>query len=135
MAILNHVGIAVGNPAPLRRLFELLGLAVNHSESVPEQGVVAHFIPLPVEPGNLELLEVTDPNGAVSKFLNKRGPGVHHLSFLFARGELDPICVKLKAGGFQLVYDKPKAGAHAMRINFVHPASAGGILIELMEPA
>ena len=75
-----------------------------------------------------------DPEGAVAKFIQKRGPGIHHLSFRVEKGELDPLCDKLKAEGYRLIYDAPRDGAHQMRINFIHPSSAGGILIEVMEP-
>ena len=130
---LNHIGIAIDRLPEMTRLFALLGLAVDHVEPVPEQGVRTHFLPLPVDLVNLELLEVTDPAGTVARFIEKRGPGIHHLSFEVTRGELDSLCAKLRDEGFKLTYDSPKAGAHQMRINFIHPASAGGILIELME--
>jgi methylmalonyl-CoA/ethylmalonyl-CoA epimerase len=103
-------------------------------EAVPEHGVTTHFLPLPKEQASLELLEVIDPEGTVAKFIAKRGPGIHHLSFTVGEGELDPICDKLRGEGYRLIYDAPKAGAHSMRINFIHPATAGGLLIELMEP-
>ncbi len=135
MASLNHIGIAVQNLPELKRLFSLLGLETGHIEPVPDQGVVTHFLPLPVVQGHLELLEVTDPAGTVAKFLAKRGPGIHHLSFLLGRGELDGLTERLKAEGYRLIYDQARPGAHQMRINFIHPASASGILIEIMEPA
>lgn len=134
MATLNHIGIAVSDLPAIQRLFSLLGLQVNHTEPVPEQGVITHFLPLPVKPGHLELLEVTDPEGTVAQFLKKKGPGIHHLSFQVGKGELDSLCERLRAEGVRLTYEQPKAGAHQMRINFIHPASAGGMLIEIMEP-
>lgn len=133
-AYLNHIGIAVQNLPELQKLFSLLGYSTTHVEDVPDQGVRTHFLPLPVEQTQLELLEVTDPAGTVAKFIQKRGPGIHHLSFQVGKGELDPLCAKLKSEGYRLTYDAPRAGAHHMRINFIHPATAGGLLIELMEP-
>lgn len=132
-ARLNHIGIALGPGTALRDLLALLGFGVNHSEPVPEQGVTTHFVPLASDP-QIELLEITDPAGTVAKFVEKRGPGVHHLSFEVERGALDGLCAKLRAKGVRLVYDQPRAGAHGMRITFVHPGSAGGVLVELMEP-
>jgi len=132
-AHLNHIGIAVAQLPDLKKLFEMLGLLESHSEAVPEQGVVTHFLPLPQEQASLELLEISDPQGTVAQFIQKRGPGIHHLSFQVATGELEPLCSRLKANGYRLVYESPKAGAHEMRVNFIHPSSAGGILIELME--
>ncbi|MBC7692806.1 MAG: methylmalonyl-CoA epimerase [Methylotenera sp.] len=131
---LNHIGIAVSHLPEIQKLFSLLGLNVGHTEPVPEQGVTTHFIPLPRVDTALELLEVTDPVGTVAKFIDKRGPGIHHLSFIVGKGELDALCQKLRSAQVRLIYDAPKAGAHRMRINFIHPGSAGGILIELMEP-
>ena len=132
-ASLNHIGIAVAELPRVRKLFGILGLAVSKTEPVPDQGVTTHFLPLPLERPSLELLEVTDPEGTVAKFIRKRGPGIHHLSFTLGRGELEPVCAKLVAEGFKLTYDAPRKGAHSMRINFVHPSSTGGLLIELME--
>ena len=141
MITLNHIGIAVSQAphqlAELQKLFSLLGLKIDHTEPVPEQGVTTHFIPVPAcggETTSLELLEITDPVGTVAKFVDKRGPGVHHLSFLVGKGELDPLALKLRGAGYRLIYDAARDGAHQMRVNFIHPASAGGILIELMEP-
>ena len=133
---LNHIGIAtsIGN-TQLNKLFSLLGIARGSTEAVPEQGVNVHFFELEGKPPHLELLEVEDPEGAVAKFIQKRGPGIHHLSFLLGPGELDSVCAKLRTEGFKFTYEVPKLGAQNMRINFIHPASAGGVLIELMETA
>lgn len=137
MAQLNHIGIAVAQLPELKKLFQLLGLEITHTEDVPEQGVKTHFLPVQNSPAgaSFEFLEATDPSGSVARFIEKRGPGIHHLSFTVERGELDSLCLRLKSEGYRLIYDAPKAGAHQMRINFIHPASAGGMLIEIMEPA
>jgi methylmalonyl-CoA/ethylmalonyl-CoA epimerase len=131
---LNHIGIATetGN-SQLLRLFQLLGITKGVSELVEEQGVEVHFFNLEGEPPHLELLEVNDPNGTVSKFIQKRGPGIHHLSFQVESGKLDSLIAILKAEGYRFTYEQPKMGAQNMRINFIHPATAGGVLIELME--
>lgn len=134
-ARLNHIGIAVSQLPELKRLFSLLGLSVTHTEAVQEQGVVTHFLPLPKEQISLELLEVSDPEGTVAKFIQKRGPGIHHLSFELEKGRLDPLSQDLRGAGYKLIYERARPGAHQMRVNFIHPASAGGILIEIMEPA
>ena len=140
-AQLNHIGIAANNLPGLKKVFSILGLQITHTEPVPDQGVVTHFVPLPEptlaagERTSLEFLEVSDPEGAVAKFIEKRGPGIHHLSFQVETGQLDGLCEKLKAAGIRFIYDQPRSGAHQMRINFIHPASAGGIFIEVMEKA
>jgi methylmalonyl-CoA/ethylmalonyl-CoA epimerase len=120
---LNHIGIATapGN-AQLVKLFSILGITRGITEAVPEQGVNVHFFNLEGTPPHLELLEVEDPEGSVAKFMQKRGPGMHHLSFLVDAGELDALCAKLKTEGFKFTYDQPKRGAQNMRINFIHPA-------------
>ncbi len=132
---LNHIGVAVANLPELQKLFALLGLKTTGTEAVPEQGVTTHFLPFPAGVASIELLEVTDPEGTVAKFIAKRGPGIHHLSFTVDAGKLDPLCAELKRAGVRLIYDAPQKGAHSMRINFIHPASAGGMLLEVMEKA
>lgn len=131
---LNHIGIATasGN-SDLEKLFRLLGIARGPSEAVPSQGVNVHFFNLQGTPPHLELLEVMDPNGSVAKFIEKRGAGIHHLSFSVESGHLDSLCDTLKKEGFKFTFEAPKNGAQNMRINFIHPSTAGGVLIELME--
>ena len=134
LVTLNHIGIATeaGNQQ-LEKLFNILGINRGISENVPEQGVNVHFFSPTGEAPHLELLEVKDPEGSVSKFIQKRGPGIHHLSFLVEAGKLDALIEQLKKEGFRFTYPETKTGAQNMRINFIHPATAGGVLIELME--
>ena len=131
---LNHIGIATsaGN-SQLEKLFRLLNIERGITEAVAEQGVVVHFFSPSGHAPHLELLEVSDPEGSVAKFIEKRGPGIHHLSFLLDPGTLDTLSQKLKNEGFKFTYEQPKFGAQNMRINFIHPATAGGVLVELME--
>ncbi len=133
-ASLNHIGIAVDDLPGMKRLFGLLGFGVAHTEAVPSQGVTTHFLPLPKVETNLELLEVIDPQGTVAKFIEKRGPGIHHLSFELSKGTLDATTQTLRDAGYRMIYDSARPGAHQMRVNFIHPATAGGLLIEIMEP-
>ena len=88
---LNHIGIAVQDPSALTRTLGLLGFSKTHVEDVPEQGVRTHFVPLSPATTQVELLEVIDPQGTVAKFLEKKGPGVHHLSFEVEQGQLDSL--------------------------------------------
>jgi methylmalonyl-CoA/ethylmalonyl-CoA epimerase len=134
MIQLNHIGIAVQDLPALKKLFSLLEAKVTHVEDVLDEGVKTHFIPISAPNAHLEFLEVTDPKGVVANFIKKRGPGIHHISFTVTRGKLNEICAKLGSAGYRLVYDQPKKGAQNMRINFIHPSSCSGILIELMEP-
>jgi len=134
IVILNHIGIAteLGN-TQLDKLFCLLGITRGISEKVPDQGVNVQFFNLSGTAPHLELLEVQDPEGSVSKFIKKRGAGIHHLSFSVQTGKLDSLIETLKTEGYRFTYPAPKLGAQNMRINFIHPATAGGVLIELME--
>ncbi len=140
MIHLNHIGIAVRDPEALARVLVLLGFSKTHEEDVAEQGVRTHFFPLELKGlatplPQVELLEILDPAGTVARFVESRGPGVHHLAFEVSIGELDDLCARLTGAGIQLTYDRPRAGAHGMRVNFIHPKSAGGVLIEIMERA
>ncbi len=138
MAYLSHIGIAVENLDKLKPLFQILGMSIEGSEEVPTQGVRAHFVPLLAQgvdqPARVELLECTDTQGPIGKFISKKGPGVHHLAFGVAKGELDAVCEKIKAAGYSFTFAAPQRGAHNMRVNFVHPATTGGVLVEVMEP-
>ena len=133
---LNHIGIATaaGN-TQLEKLFHLLKIERGPSEWVAEQGVNVHFFSPQGHAPHLELLQVVDPQGTVAKFIEKRGAGIHHLSFLLDPGTLDSLSAILINEGFKFTYGEPKFGAQNMRINFIHPASAGGVLVELMEAA
>ena len=134
MIQLDHIGIAVADLTAMQKLFQILGLSITNIENVPDQGVAAHFIPLPQTETKLELLvPLKSGDGTVAQFMTKRGPGIHHLSFRVGHGELEPISQKLIDAGYRLIYPTPKNGAHQRRINFIHPSSAGGILIEIME--
>ena len=134
MVTLNHIGIAVEDLPQVKKLFSILGLSVISKEVVPEQQVITHFLPLPLAPGQLELLEPTESAGTIGQFIKKKGPGIHHLSFSVPIGELNTLCQSLRSSGYRLIYDQSRTGAHGMKINFIHPSSTGGILIELMEP-
>ncbi|MGK5089807.1 VOC family protein [Bdellovibrionota bacterium FG-2] len=138
MAYLSHIGIAVENLDKLKPIFDILGMSIEGFEDVPTQGVRAHFVPLQAleqgQASRLELLECTDPLGPIAKFITKKGPGVHHLAFGVAKGELDAVCERIRAAGYQFTFSLPQRGAHSMRVNFVHPATTGGVLVEVMEP-
>ncbi len=133
MVRLNHIGIAVSQLPRIVQLFSILGLPLDHSQEVPDQGVKTHFIPLSTHSASIELLEVTDPDGTVAEFLKKRGPGIHHLAFSLSPQSLDSTCEVLRSEGYRLVYSECRRGAHGAKINFIHPSTADGVLIELME--
>ena len=128
---LDHVAIATNEPEKLKKLFALIGLSDGGTEAVPSQGVLTHFQKLAPDAPAIELLEPTDPQGVVAQFIAKKGPGIHHLCFLV--GDVKALCSKLTTAQIRLIYPQPQPGAHGALVNFIHPASAGGVLIELSQ--
>ena len=128
---LDHVGIAVASIEESLDVYRALGLAESGRETVESQGVVTAFLPLGET--RLELLEPTNAESPVAKFLAKRGPGVHHLCFAVA--DLERSLADLKARGFRLVNEIPVEGAGGRRVAFLHPSAGYGVLIELSEAA
>jgi len=129
---ISHIAIAGDNPEQSKVLYEdILGLNFTGSELVEREGVNTHFFG--VGESKIELLESLNEDSPVGKFLERRGPGLHHIA-LEVEG-LDEYVTKLKAANIMLLSDEPQLGAHGMRIIFIHPKSAGGVLIELSEKA
>jgi methylmalonyl-CoA/ethylmalonyl-CoA epimerase len=132
---LHHVGIAVRSIEAHRAYYEeTLGARFECVETVPDQHVrVAFFLVGNAEDTvRLELIEATDPASPVARFLEKRGEGLHHLAF-----EVDDLVERLetlRAGGATLIDDRPRTGAHGLRIAFLHPGSTGGVLTEICQP-
>jgi methylmalonyl-CoA epimerase len=127
---IDHVGIAVNALAEARGFYEALGLTCGGEEEVPEQGVRVAFFP--VGDSRVELLEPTDPEGPVGKFLQKRGPGLHHVSIQVP--DVGRALEELKSRGYTLIDHEPRVGAGGHLIAFVHPRSTGGVLLELSQP-
>jgi methylmalonyl-CoA epimerase len=125
----DHVGIAVTSIAEAMRFWGALGLVVEHVEEVPQEGVRVAM--LRVGESRIELLEPTSPDSPVAKFLEKRGPGIHHLCL--ASDDVGADDARLRAAGVELLRAAPTAGAGGSRVQFVHPRSAGGVLVELAE--
>src|SRR5262252_9468925 len=129
-AVLDHVGIAVKDlDAALAFYRDALGLVVEAPEDVASQRVRAHFIP--VGQSSLELLEATSSDSAIAKYIDKRGPGLHHITLRVA--DISAAPAQLKARGERLVDEQPRAGAEGALVAFVHPSSAHGVLVELKQ--
>ena len=126
---LDHIGIAVRSIDEARGLWETLGLAVEAVEEVPEEGVRVALIPCGST--RIELLEPTSDTSPVARFLERRGPGIHHLCL--GSDDLDADDERLRAAGLALLREKPTRGAGGCRVQFIHPRSADGILLELSQ--
>ncbi len=129
MTKIDHLGIAVNNIQTARRFYETLGLSVAQEETVDHEQVRIAMIPL--GESRIELLEPTSDNSAVGRFLKKRGEGLHHVAL-----HVDDIAATLKAlkaKGVRLVSEELQVGAGGHLYFFVHPASAGGVLLEICQ--
>jgi methylmalonyl-CoA/ethylmalonyl-CoA epimerase len=129
-ATLDHVGIAVKDLAAALAFYrDALGLDVEPPENVASQAVRAHFVH--VGDSKLELLEATAEDSPIAKYIDKRGPGLHHITLRV--DDLDAAIARLKARGLRLIDEVPREGAEGSRIAFVHPSSAHGVLVELKQ--
>jgi|SRR5450432_146555 methylmalonyl-CoA epimerase len=126
---IDHIGVAVRSLAAAKSIYEKLGLTISPEEIVPDEKV--RVVMIPVGETRLELLEATSDDSVIAKFIAKRGEGLHHLSMRVP--DLAAAVAKLKADGVRLVSDEIKTGAGGHRYIFVHPSSAGGVLLELVE--
>ncbi len=127
---INHLGIATkGIDEALKFWQNALGLEQTHTEVVEEQKVRVAM--LPVGETCIELLEPTSEESPISKFLEKRGGGIHHIAVEVE--DIEAALEKLKSEGARLIDEKPRIGADNCLIAFVHPASSGGVLLELVQ--
>jgi methylmalonyl-CoA/ethylmalonyl-CoA epimerase len=130
MKKIEHIGIAVKNLEASNALFEkLLGTPHYKVEAVASEGVRTSFFRS--GESKIELLEASGPESAIARFIEKRGEGIHHIAF-----DVDDIRAemkRLKESGFQLLSDEPKPGADNKLVCFIHPKSAGGVLVELCQ--
>jgi len=129
-AILDHVGIAVQDIDRSLAFFrDALGLDVDIPEEVASQRVRAHFIP--VGESSIELLEATASDSAIAKYVEKRGPGIHHITLRV--DDIRAVLEQLKARGVRLVDQEPRPGAEGSLVAFIHPSAAHGVLVELTQ--
>jgi len=127
---IEHIGIAVTNLKDAVSFYEnVLGLTCYNIEEVPDQKVRTAFFM--VGQTKIELLESTDPEGPIGKFIEKRGEGIHHLAF--AVEKIEEHLAFVENQGVRLIDNKPRKGAEGLDIAFLHPKSTSGVLIELCE--
>ncbi|GID25608.1 methylmalonyl-CoA epimerase [Paractinoplanes brasiliensis] len=132
---IDHVGIAVPDlDEALRFYAETFGMRCVHEETNEEQGVREAMLAVGDDDGpRLQLLAPARPDSAIAKFLDRNGPGMQQLAYTVA--DVEATSAALRARGLRLLYDTPRRGTAGSRINFVHPKDAGGVLVELVEPA
>ena len=126
---IDHLGIAVKSLSAAKAIYEKLGLSISPEETVAAEQV--RLVMVPVGESRLELLEPTSETSTIAKFIAKRGEGLHHVCMRVP--DLPAAMQKLKNDGVRLVSDEIKVGAGGHRYVFVHPASTGGVLLELVE--
>ncbi len=129
---IDHIGVATEDLDGAIALYEgTMGMPVAHRETVESQGVEA--VLLDVGEGHVELLRPLGPDTAVGRYLERKGPGLHHVAY--AVDDIDAVLGKLKEAGIELIDSEPRVGIRDSRVAFVHPKSTGGVLTELVEPS
>ncbi len=129
---IDHVGVAVEDIEAALALYQgTLGMRLVHRETVAEQGVDAAL--LDVGDGHVELLSPLGPETPVGKFLARKGPGLHHVAYRV--DDVEAALGELAAAGLRLIDEHPRTGIRGSRVAFLHPASTGGVLTEIVQPA
>ena len=128
---IDHIGVAVDDLDEAIQLYgERLGMPLQHRETVEEQGVEA--VLLGVGDSHVELLRPLGPDTAVGKFLERSGPGLHHVAY--GTDDIDSALDAVRGAGLRLIDEQPRTGIRGSRVAFLHPKSTGGVLTELVEP-
>ncbi len=132
---IDHVGIAVPDFAAAVEFYRVtFGLELVHEETNEEQGVHEGMLRAPGDSGAaVQLLAPLGPTSVIARFLDRNGPGMQQLAYRVT--DIDSAMAALRSVGVRLLYDTPRRGTAGSRINFVHPKDAGGVLVELVEPA
>ncbi len=126
---ISHIGLAVDVLEPVKKMYtEILGLNLDHEEMLGELKIA--FVP--VGQTNLELVQSTDPDGVMAKYVAQKGEGIHHIALEVE--DIDQAVEELIAKGMAMIDQKPRQGAHGARIAFLHPKATHGVMIELVEP-
>lgn len=129
---IEHLGIAVRNLEDSNKIFEdLLGVAPYKEEKVESESVITSFFK--IGESKIELLQATDPDSAIAKFIEKRGEGIHHIAF--AVEDIQKEIDRLMGLGYRMIHEKPKDGADGKIIAFLHPGGTNKVLVELCQDA
>jgi methylmalonyl-CoA/ethylmalonyl-CoA epimerase len=131
---IDHVGIAVADLDAAIAFYEkAYGMRCAHVEVNEEQGVREAMMEVGDSGSYIQLLSPLNPDTTIGRFLDKNGPGIQQMAYRV--DDLDAVSEHLRAEGLRLLYDEPRTGTAGSRVNFVHPKSAGGVLVELVEPS
>jgi methylmalonyl-CoA/ethylmalonyl-CoA epimerase len=131
---IDHVGVAVPDLDEAITFYrDVYGMAVVHEEVNEEQGVREAMVAVGGTDSCIQLLAPLAPESTIAKFLDRSGPGLQQLAYRVE--DIDAVCATLRERGLRLLYDVPKRGTSDSRVNFIHPKDAGGVLVELVEPA
>ena len=131
---IDHVGIAVADLDAAIAMYETsFGMRCVHTEVNEEQGVREAMLAVGDSGSFVQLLAPLSPDSPIGKFLERSGPGIQQMAYRV--DSIDAVSEHLRAQGMRLLYDEPRTGTAGSRVNFVHPKSAGGVLVELVEPA
>lgn len=132
LSAVDHIGVAVESIDTALAVYrDALGMPLVHRETVSEQGVEA--VLLDVGESHIELLQPLSPDTAVGKFLARRGPGLHHVAYRVE--SIEETLQALRAAGVKLIDERPRTGIRGSQVAFLHPASTGGVLTEIVQPA
>ncbi len=130
---IDHVGIAVTDlDAAITMYEQSFGMRCVHQEVNTEQGVREAMLEVGDSGGYLQLLAPLTPDSTIAKFLEAHGPGIQQMAYRV--DSIDEVSAHLRTQGMRLLYDEPRTGTAGSRVNFIHPKSAGGVLVELVEP-
>ncbi len=131
---IDHVGVAVADLDEAIAFYrEAFGMALVHREVNDEQGVEEAMVAVGDSGSCVQLLAPISPQSPIARFLDRRGPGVQQVAYPVV--DVEHVSQVLRSRGLRLLYDEPRRGTAGSRVNFVHPGDAGGVLVELVEPA
>jgi methylmalonyl-CoA/ethylmalonyl-CoA epimerase len=131
---IDHVGVAVADLEAAKEFYRAtFGMEVVHEEVNEEQGVREAMLAIGSSGQCIQLLAPLSPASTIAKFLDTRGPGIQQVAYRVA--DLDAASAQLRERGARLLYEQPRRGTAGSRVNFIHPRDAGGVLVELVEPA
>jgi methylmalonyl-CoA/ethylmalonyl-CoA epimerase len=131
---IDHVGVAVADLEAAKAFYrDTFGMQTVHEETNEEQGVREAMVAVGDSGSCIQLLAPADESSTIAKFLDRNGPGMQQLAYRVT--DVEAVSAVLRARGVRLLYDEPRRGTSDSRVNFVHPKDAGGVLVELVEPA